>query len=431
MSFRLQKNNEYPDRNDAMNIRIEKSFERLNNEPYASKNMFSPPEYDWPGDWEGRELLAYCRLYSLTGKKVPAMDKLMDMLDERTNEFGYFGPTLNINAIDEQQLSGHGWFLRGLMAYYELFESEKAMDYARRTVHNLFLPALGSYGTYPVQRTDDHGGVYGNIAMKCGNWCLSTDIGCAFIPLDGLAHYYAITRDKSLEMPLAYAIFQFMKLDKIGLSMQTHATLTAARGILKYYEVSGEEPYLTYVKEIFDLYTTYGMTANYENYNWFGNKHEKTWTEPCAVVDSMILALELYRITGENKYKVLARRIWFNGLQFCQRPNGGAGPNTCVNQNNPYLQISFYDAEQCCTMRYPEGLYWYQKNKDIFLWEDGVPVWEEGRYYVNDWLLAEDVNNVFSDHKHYEIDGRKLIRIPSLNRVNEQTANNARLRVVF
>ena len=73
----------------------------------------------------------------------------------------------------------------------------------------------------------------------------------------------------------------------------------------------------------------------------------ETWTEPCAVVDSLILALELYRITKEDRYRVLARRIWFNGLQFCQRPNGGVGPNTCVDKNNPYLQrgqnlLSYY-----------------------------------------------------------------------------------------
>lgn len=414
-----------------MDTKIEKSFERLSSEPYASKNVFSPPEYDWPGDWEGRELLAYCRLYSLTGKKVPAMDKFMDMLDEKTNAQGYFGPILDLNAIDEQQLSGHGWFLRGLMAYYELFKSEKAMDYARRTVHNLFLPALENYGSYPITREKGSGGVYGNLSVQSGKWKLSTDIGCAFIPIDGLAHYYAISRDDKLGVSLAYAIWQFMNLDKLALSMQTHATLTAARGILKYYEASGNQEYFSYVKEIYELYRKNGMTDTYENYNWFGSSHEKTWTEPCAVVDSMILALELYRITKEDQYRVLARRIWFNGLQFCQRPNGGVGPNTCVNQDNPYLQISFYDAEQCCTMRYPEGLYWYQKNKDIFLWEDGDPVREEDRYYVNDWLLAEDVNNVFQDHKHYEIDGRKLIKIPPLNGVNEQTAKNARLRIVF
>ena len=41
------------------------------------------------------------------------------------------------------------------------------------------------------------------------------------------------------------------------------------------------------------------MTATYENYNWFGNGHKETWTEPCAVVDSLILALELYRLTKD------------------------------------------------------------------------------------------------------------------------------------
>lgn len=414
-----------------MDIRIEKSFERLRSEPYATGNLFSPPDYDWPGDWEGRALLAYCRLYSLTGCKIPAMDKIMEMLCEKTNEQGYFGALLDTQAIDEQQLSGHGWFLRGLMAYYELFKSEQALEYATRIVENLFLPALANYGSYPLKRAVSKGGVYGSITQKDGNWCLSTDIGCAFIPIDGLAHYYAVTRDKSLEMLLNYAIWQFMSLDKIRLGMQTHATLTAARGILKYYEVSKYKEHLEYVKDIFDLYITHGMTATYENYNWFGDLHEKNWTEPCAVVDSLILALELHRITREKKYAVMARRIWFNGLQFCQRPNGGAGPNTCVDRNAPYLQISFYEAQQCCTMRYPEGLYWYQKNSKLFHWQDGTPVWEDGRYFVDDWLLAEDVNDVFPAHKHYEIDGKRLIRIPSLTATDESTARKACLRVIF
>ncbi|MBO5050072.1 MAG: hypothetical protein J6C41_06565 [Oscillospiraceae bacterium] len=414
-----------------MDVRIQKSFQRLSNEPYASVNLFSPPEYDWPGDWEGRALLAYCRLYSLTGKKVPAMEQLMQQLPEKVNSQGYFGPALDLNEIDEQQLSGHGWFLRGLMAYYELFQSSKAMEIARQTVYNLFLPALANFAFYPVQRKYEDGGVYGSIAGKCGNWRLSTDIGCAFISLDGLAHYYAVTGDKNLEMPLAYAIWQFMKLDKRGLGMQTHATLTATRGILKYYEVSGEEDYLSYVQEVFDLYVQCGMTATYENYNWFGDQHEKTWTEPCAVVDSMILALELYRITKEDRYRVLARRIWFNGLQFCQRSSGGVGPNTCVDQKHPYLQISFYDAVQCCTMRYSEGLYWYQKNKGLFSWKDGEPVFEDGRYYVDDWLLVQDVSGTYPDEKCYELGDKKLIRLPLLHQFCEQEAMNVCLRVIF
>ena len=44
-----------------------------------------------------------------------------------------------------------------------------------------------------------------------------------------------------------------------------------------------------------------------ENYNWFTQKD--SWTEPCAVVDSLILALSFYRETGEKEFKTLARRI--------------------------------------------------------------------------------------------------------------------------
>ena len=82
-------------------------------------------------------------------------------------------------------------------------------------------------------------------------------------------------------------------------------------------------------------------------------------------------------------------------------------------------------------MRYPEGLYWYQKNRELFHWEDGEPVWEDGRCYVNDWLLAQDVGGVFPDEKHYEVDDKQLIRIPPLNRISEQEAKNAYLQVIF
>ena len=96
----------------------------------------------------------------------------------------------------------------------------------------------------------------------------------------------------------------------------------------------------------------------------------------------MILALELFRITEQDYYRVLARRIWLNGLQFCFRPNGGAGPNRCVDETHPILQVSFYDADQRCTMRYAEGLYWYNKKRELLQWQNGEPAKELDRYYV-------------------------------------------------
>ena len=411
---------------------IEKSILRLSSPIYQIDNLFRAEDYDWPGDWEGRALLAFCRLYSITGKKIPAMDEMAALLPQKTNSDGFFGAKFDVCAVDEQQLSGHSWYLRGLVAYAELFPRSAAMDYARKTVHNLFIPALKQYENYPVERGETAGGgVSGNLNGKIGNWRLSTDVGCAFIPLDGLAHYYSNSRDEELKPLLEAAIEKFLSLDKVSLKMQTHATLTAARGILKYYEATADKKYLTYVIDTFRLYIQCGMTATYENYNWFGRSHEEIWTEPCAVVDSMILALELYQLTGEENYKKLARRIWFNGLQFCQRVNGGAGPNSCVDANRPMLKTGMYEAPFCCTMRYAEGLYWFDKNRDLLTWNDGEPVKEDDRYFINDWLLVEDTEGVFSGNKTYTTDSGELILLPGGQNIPEEKASDIRLKVIF
>ena len=109
---------------------IEKSILRLSSPIYQIENLFRAEDYDWPGDWEGRALLAFCRLYSITGKKIPAMDEMVALLPQKTNSDGFFGAKFDVCAVDEQQLSGHSWYLRGLVAYAELFPQSAAMDYA-------------------------------------------------------------------------------------------------------------------------------------------------------------------------------------------------------------------------------------------------------------------------------------------------------------
>ena len=82
--------------------------------------------------------------------------------------------------------------------------------------------------------------------------------------------------------------------------MQTHATLTVCRSVIRMYLVTGDKKYLDVGKKLFDFYVKYGMTYTYENFNWFGR--ENTWTEPCAVIDSLIAALYLYRELKDKRY---------------------------------------------------------------------------------------------------------------------------------
>ena len=78
-------------------------------------------------------------------------------------------------------------------------------------------------------------------------------------------------------------------------------------------------------------------------------------------------------------------------MQFCQRSNGGAGPNKCVKEDQPILKISMYEAAFCCTMRYAEGLLEYSKNTDLFGWNSLAEEISDamGRSFIDDVMIVE------------------------------------------
>lgn len=412
---------------EGLELLIRKSFERLSGADYAIGNVFRPEGYDWPGDWEGRALLAFS-CHARMGKEIACKRQMLELLPQKTQGRGYFGNTFDRTAIDEQQLAGHNWLLRGLLSCADARE-KGASEQAELLMKNLFLPALDFYEMYPLGRKDFSGGVSGQKVQQCGNWILSSDAGCAFIALDGVAEYYARTKDSCVKSKMERAIARFSSFDFCGLHLQTHATLSALRGVLTFYETTKDVRFLSLVSRIFQLYIDRGMTLSYENFNWF----EKTqnWTEPCAVVDSLILAIKLYRITGEQYYRTLARRICFNGLYFSQRENGGAGPNTCVTAEQPYLRVFMYEAPFCCTMRYAEGLVWCKENEELFGEENAPIVKNRGRFFLGDHLLVQDETGTFKREKHYNADGKSLIAIPTLNNIKEETAKKVSLKVYW
>lgn len=69
-----------------LDFHIEKSFKRLSSDMYSIEKIWQKEEYDWPGDWEGRALLAFVCLYEVTGRKIPCMDKMLEELPAHLNE---------------------------------------------------------------------------------------------------------------------------------------------------------------------------------------------------------------------------------------------------------------------------------------------------------------------------------------------------------
>src|SRR5206468_709831 len=84
------------------------------------------------------------------------------------------------------------------------------------------------------------------------------------------------------------------------------------------------------------------------------------WTEPCAIIDSYMLAVQLWQWTGNALYLEDAHHIYYNGIANTQRANGGFGLSNCPGPKENFLRVankaSGNEAYWCCTMRGGEGL---------------------------------------------------------------------------
>jgi DUF1680 family protein len=104
----------------------------------------------------------------------------------------------------------------------------------------------------------------------------------------------------------------------------------------------------------FALYKSAGMTENYENYNWFARPE---WTEPCAIVDSYMVTMQLWEETQNVDYLNDAHLIYYNAIAHTQRANGGFGCDNCPTGTGEHsLKVHEIEAWWCCTMRGGEGL---------------------------------------------------------------------------
>lgn len=145
-------------------------------------------------------------------------------------------------------------------------------------------------------------------------------------------------------------------------------------------------------------------------------------SDPFATSLLLLFYTSLYKKTGNALYSHYSRRIWFNALQFCQRENGGVGYDSFVSVNQPILQVKSY-YEKRLTPLYADALYAYEKNKAVFMEEDGeVKKDSLGRYFISDKIFSRDESEFF---------GRDLIEIPSLTSFDKETALQLRLKTIF
>lgn len=343
-----------------LETRLHRNMARLEEERYQPHKVFLTEEQsgNWPGDTEGRTILGLVMDARASGREPIHLTEILRRIPPHLNERGYFG-TIHRDSLDEQQLSGNGWVLRGLCEYYTWKRDPSVLPIIKSISENLFLEGHSLMGLYPInpsERSKTGGGASGNVGQIIGKWRLSTDIGCVFIGMDGLIHAYEVTRNPKLRPVIETLIQRFLAVDLVGIKAQTHASLTAMRGLMRYATIAGNRSLLSEVEKRWQDYKRYGMTENFANYNWFCRYD--TWTEPCAIVDSYMVATQLWQHTGKPEYLDDAELIYYNAICHGQRDNGGFGTDMCPGHGygHPSVAVSGYEAYWCCTMRGAEGL---------------------------------------------------------------------------
>ena len=105
-------------------------------------------------------------------------------------------------------------------------------------------------------------------------------------------------------------------MDVVAIKAQTHATLTGLRAVLRFYAITGDKELLKKVVERYQLYRDLAITENYENYSW---TERPGWTEPCAIIDSYLLSVQLWQYTQSQDYVEDAQHIYYNAICHRQR----------------------------------------------------------------------------------------------------------------
>ncbi|MGE5557291.1 MAG: beta-L-arabinofuranosidase domain-containing protein [Bacillota bacterium] len=331
------------------------NYARLEGKWYRPDEVFTADIAGWPGDWEGRIMLALTLLAQSTHRTPAYLAEIQSLVPEHLNQKGYFGAILPEGVYDEQQMAGNSWFLRSMIEYYYWKKDEAVKRSIETLVKNLILPARGHYAKYPLDpATRDNVPEWSlsKIQHKAGKHKETLDTGCAFIMLDGATQAYELLGWPELKNLIEEMTARYLEMDLAGLQAQTHATLSALRGVIRMYEIDGNREHLDIAKRIFAFYRETAWTESYGNYNWFNRPR---WTEPCAIIDSFMLSVQLWKNTGDPAYLEDAHHIYYNALAHAQRTNGSLGTDICLGAGGVFLGPLTWEVYWCCTMRGGEG----------------------------------------------------------------------------
>lgn len=320
--------------------------------------LHRPGKQVWIGEHVGKYLESAANTWEITrnSELKEQMDRVANALISSQLSDGYLGTYLPNEYWTEWDVWVHKYDLYGLLGYYRVTGSKKALDAAKKIGDLL----CRTFGDNPGQRDIIRSGTHVGMA--------ATSV------LDPMADLYRWTGNqkylnfchyliRSYNHPggpaIVETLLQEKEVNKVA-NGKAYEMLSNLVGIVKLYRLTGEKQLLTAAKIAFDdivskrLYIS-GTASDHEHFKEdfvlpAGNNAHMG--EGCVTVTWMQFNMQLFAVSGDLKYFDEIEKSVYNQLLAAQNPENG-----CVSYYTPLMGKKPYGCDiNCCLSSVPRGI---------------------------------------------------------------------------
>lgn len=384
--------------NDHIMINLEKRLLKIDSAILLSGFEHRPGSQTWIGEHVGKFLYSASNTYRYTHDQriKELMDGMLKKYISTQLPDGYLGTYLPKDYWSAWDVWAHKYAIVGLVNYYSVTGYKPALQTAKNAADLICRTFGDEPGKLDLNKSGDH------VGMASGSI------------LEPMIDLYRYTGDqKYLEFAkyilrnwetatgpkIRSGLEQYGKVTKVG-NAKAYEMMSCFVGILKYYQVTGDTPYLkalqTAWQDIVDnrLYLT-GTASAGEHFRDDHNLPAETkdkMGEGCVTMSWIQFNEQLLKITGEAKYADEIEKAVYNHLFAAENPETG-----CVSYYTALQGAKPYKCDQgfsCCLSSVPMGismisdLVWGNINNEF-----SILMYEPGE--VKDSVRAADGSKLF------------------------------------
>jgi DUF1680 family protein len=367
-----------------LDVNLHKRLLQIDSATILSGFERRPGAQTWIGEHVGKFLFSASKTYAYSHD--PQLRQLMDAMVQTYRACqlpdGYLGTYLYKDRWTEWDVWAHKYAIIGLINYYSVTGDAPALATARRAADLICRTFGDDSAKRDLMPAGEHDGLApGSILEPMVDLYRYT----------GDPKYLAFCRYilRAYEQPdgpkIISRLTRYGDVTRVG-DAKAYEMLSCFLGILKYYQLTGEEKYLHVLERAWAdigthrLYIT-GTASDHEIFVQPGvlkATNDDKMGEGCVTVTWVQFNLALLRITGELKYAEEIERSVYNHLLAAENPQTG-----CVSYYTALLGIKPYRCDQgfsCCLSSVPRGISLIPEmiggiihgNFSVLLYENGV-----------------------------------------------------------